>query len=168
MGMDRTRPVWLRSSDERRAVPLFNPGGRNRPVTRFDAATADGRRELFADAIRAHDERDSAFLTIEAAGNGANAGNDAGSGSESTPWVQFADGTLNLDCTDDELDRLKSLLDEFPSFTVDDLTTPEDVDGTNVRVVARTDDERVGEFVDRVFQRVYNRPDGYRAWVTVV
>jgi hypothetical protein len=137
-------------------------------MTRFDAITADDRRALFADAIRAHDERESAFVTIEAAAENADASDDAPSADESTPWVQFADGTLNLDCTDDELDRLKLLLDEFPSFTVDDLTTPEDVDGTNVRVVARTDDERVGEFVDRVFQRVYNRPDGYRAWVTVV
>jgi hypothetical protein len=137
-------------------------------MTRFDAITADDRRALFADAIRAHDERESAFVTIEAAAENADASNDAASADESTPWVQFADGTLNLDCTDDELDRLNSLLDEFRAFTVDDLATPEDADGTNVRVTARTDDERVAEFVDRVFRRVYDRPEEYRAWVAAV
>ncbi|WP_049898818.1 hypothetical protein [Halococcus agarilyticus] len=137
-------------------------------MTRFDAIAADDRQALFADAIRAHDERDSAFLTIEAAAGDANASDDAAAADESTPWIQFADGTLNLDCTDDELDRLKSLLDEFPAFTVDDLATPEDVDGTNVRVTARTDEERVAEFVDRVFRRVYDRPEAYRAWVAAI
>ena len=141
-------------------------------MTRFDAATADTRQELFVDAIRAHTERNSAFLTIEAAKGAGDEGEAADEGAEEraepTPWVQYADGTLNLDCTDDELDRLKSLLDSFPSFTIDDLATPEDADGTNVRMMARTDDERVGEFVDRAFQRVYDRSDGYRAWVTAI
>ena len=107
-------------------------------------------------------------MTIEAAAENADASNDAASADESTPWVQFADGTLNLDCTDDELDRLKSLLNEFRAFTVDDLATPEDADGTNVRVTARTDDERVAEFVDRVFRRVYDHPEEYRAWIAAV
>ncbi|EMA44017.1 hypothetical protein [Halococcus saccharolyticus] len=135
-------------------------------MTRFDAATADARQELFADAIRAHTERNSAFLTIEATTDDTDEG--AGESSEPTPWIQYADGTLNLDCTDDELDRLKSLLDGFPSFTIDDLATPEDVDGTNVRVTARTDDERIAEFADRVFRQVYDRSKGYRAWVAAI
>ena len=42
-------------------------------MTRFDAITADDRRALFADAIRAHDERESAFVTIEAAAEDADA-----------------------------------------------------------------------------------------------
>lgn len=155
-------------------------------MTRFDAATADTRQELFVDAIRAHTERDSTFLTIEATTVDADGTDDTSESDDAThevggtgdeadatdtdgpPWVQYADGTLNLDCTDDELDRLKSLLDEFPSFTIDDLATPDEADGTNVRVMARTDDERVGEFVDRVFRQVYDRSDGYRAWVTAV
>jgi hypothetical protein len=141
-------------------------------MTRFDATTADARQELFVDAIRAYTERDSAFLTIETAGEAEDeeeAANEGAEGSsESAPWVQYANGMLNLDCTDDELDRLKSLFDEFPSFTIDELATPEETDGTNVRVTARADDERVGEFVDRVFREVYDRPDEYRAWVTAV
>lgn len=135
-------------------------------MTRFDAATADARQELFTDAIRAHTERNSAFLTIEATTDDTDEG--AEESSEPTPWIQYADGTFNLDCTDDELDRLKSLLDGFPSFTIDDLATPEDVDGTNVRVTARTDDERVAEFADQVFRQVYDRPEGYRAWIAAI
>jgi hypothetical protein len=135
-------------------------------MTRFDATTEDARRELFADAIRAHDERDSAFLTIEVAGAVSAADED----SEATvvPWVQFADGVLNLDCTDAELDRLKSLLDPFSAFTIDALDSPEEADGTNVRVVARTDPERTAEFIDSVFREVYEYPADYWAWVAAV
>jgi hypothetical protein len=132
-------------------------------MTRFDATTEDTRRELFADAIRAHDERDSAFVTIET-------DTDGNENSEATvvPWVQFADGMLNLDCTDAELDRLKSLLDSFSAFTIDALDSPEEADGTNVRVAARTDPERTAEFIDSVFREVYEYPADYRAWVTAV
>ena len=35
-------------------------------MTRFDADTEETRRELFVDAIAAHGERGSPFLTIEA------------------------------------------------------------------------------------------------------
>lgn len=137
-------------------------------MTRFDAATEDERRELFADAISAHRERESAFLTIEA-DSGDDASNDADdSEDDPAPWVQFADDTLNLDCTDDELGSLKSLLDSFPAFTIEDLTSPEDAEGTNVRVGARTDAERVAAFVERVFRAVYKRPEDYRAWVAAV
>jgi hypothetical protein len=134
-------------------------------MTRFDAATEDARRELFTDAIRAHDERDSAFLTIETAADDSEESNDEPA---AVPWVQFADGMLNLDCTDAELDGLKSLLASFSTFTIDALDSPEDVEGTNVRVAARTDPERVTEFIERVFIEIYEQSDGYRAWVTAV
>ncbi len=127
-------------------------------MTRFAADTASGRRDLFVDAIAAHQTRDSAFLTIEA----------AITGDELTPWLQYADGTLNLDCTEDELDRLKSLLESYDAFTIDDLTRPEDAEGANVRIAARIDPERVAEFVDDAFCTVYEQPDDYTAWVTQI
>ena len=127
-------------------------------MTRFDAATEETRRELFADAIRAHEERSSAFLTVEVSMNDE----------EQSLWVQFADGLVNLDCTDDELERLKSLLDAVSVFTIEDLTSPENADGTNVLVSARADAERVAAFLDRVFREVYECPETYRAWVTAV
>jgi broad specificity phosphatase PhoE len=128
-------------------------------MTRFDAATEATRKELFADAIRAHEERSSAFLTIEA---------DVETGENQPPWVQFADGLVNLDCTDAELSRVKTLLDDYPEFRIDGLERPEDADGTNIRIVARTDPERVARFLDRIFAEVYERSTEYRAWVVAV
>ena len=157
-------------------------------MTRFDAATPDERRKLFAEAITAHRERASAFCTFEVgetvssaeAGNeGAKEDEDAkkdegdedardGEGIEAPPWVQFGDGLLNLDCTDAELDRLKELLAEFPAFKIDELTRPEEAEGVNVRVSALADPNRVAQCVDRIFRTVYDRPETYRAWVTAV
>lgn len=147
-------------------------------MTRFDAATAAERRKLFGEAITAHRNRDSAFCTLEAEGNEAREG-ESGTGengieeneadeTQIAAWIQFADGTLNLDCTEAELDRLKDLLGEFPAFKIDELNRPEEVEGVNVRVSALADANRIAEFVDRAFRTVYERPEGYRAWVTEV
>ena len=139
-------------------------------MTRFSAATRAEREELFADAIAAHRERGSAFCTFQCefdADNEATAREEDDADEPATPpWIQFGDGTLNLDCTDEELDRLKALVGEFPSFTVDQLHSPEDADGTNVRVTARTDADRVAQFVERAFREAYDQPDTYVAWVT--
>lgn len=155
-------------------------------MTRFDAATPDERRKLFAEAITAHRERASAFCTFEADGTDTpTVTDDEGDESdvedgraddedpeadelEAPPWVQFGDGVLNLDCTDAELDRLKDLLAEFPAFKIDDLTRPEEAEGVNVRVSALADPNRVAQCVDRVFREVYDRPETYQAWVTAV
>lgn len=130
-------------------------------MTRFDAADPEARRALFVDAVAAHEERASPFLTIEADA-------DADAEDAAPPWAQYADGQLNLDCTDAELERLKSLLDEFSAITIDDLHRPETAEGTNVRLIARTDPERVAQFLDRAFREVYERPDDYRAWAAEV
>ncbi|GAA0671579.1 hypothetical protein ACFQDG_13015 [Natronoarchaeum mannanilyticum] len=143
-------------------------------MTRFDAADAEARLALFVDAIDAHEQRSSPFLTIEAdaaaeADGAAGETDESGDGeNDDPPWIQYADGTLNLDCTDAELDRLKSLLDEFPAFSIDDLHRPEEAEGTNVRLTARTDPERVAQFLDRAFREVYERPEEYRAWAAEV
>jgi len=163
-------------------------------VTRFDADDPTDRRALFVEAIRAHRTRSSPFLTVEAeprTGDGDEGGRSHGGpdeeGSEADagdvlsgtvedmdddepgtpPWVQFSDreSLLNLDCTDPELDRLKELVDDYPSFRIDELTRPEDAEGTNARVSARADPNRIAEFVDETFRRVYGRPPDYRAWV---
>lgn len=143
-------------------------------MTRFDADAPAERRELFADAVRAHRERGSAFLTIEPAPTPAEeAARDdedlpPDAPEQTVPWVQLADETVNLDATDDELDRLKALLDDYPAFRIDELTRPDEAFGTNVRLTARADPERLGEFFDRVFRDVYGRDEGYRAWVVEV
>ncbi|MCL9814128.1 hypothetical protein [Natranaeroarchaeum aerophilus] len=131
-------------------------------MTRFDAETAEERRALVEDAIVAHRERTSPFLTLEAE-LPESAGEDA-----VPPWIQLSEDTLNLDCTDAELDRLKSLLDEYRSFSVDELVRPEEAEGTNARVLARTDDERIAQFVEDVFRQVYDRGEDYRLWAAEV
>lgn len=172
-------------------------------MTRFDAATADERRKLFVDAIGAHRERGTPYLTVET-GPPAVAGEDAetdpeadleavgdadapfevddlaegedGASSEGSPdegdggpaWIQFGDDVINLDCTEAELDRLKSLLDRYPAFRIDELTRPDEAEGVNVRVTARADANRIAGFLDDVFLTVYDRPDDYRAWVVEI
>jgi hypothetical protein len=128
-------------------------------MTRFDATDPEERRALFVDALAAHDERDSAFLTVEA---------DGEDDEDVPPWIQYADGRLNLDCTDEELDALKALLEEFSAVSIDDLHRPEEAEGTNARLVARTDPDRVAQFLDRAFREVYDLPEEYRAWVAEV
>lgn len=87
---------------------------------------------------------------------------------EFPPWIQFGDGVLNLDCTDDELDDLKSLLGDFPAFKIDDLNRPEETEGVNARVSALADPNRVAQCVERVFREVYDQPEGYRVWITEI
>lgn len=166
-------------------------------MTRFDATTAEGRRDLFVEALAAHRERGSQFITIEAdpipavdrpedadAGDGSpTADTDApapapaegrtdGDGDDPPaavpPWLQYAEGTVNLDCTDAELDALQRLIDEYPELRVDRLESPETAAGTNVRVTAYADDDRLAAFFDRTFREVYGRPADYRAWVVAV
>jgi len=141
-------------------------------MTRFDADTPTDRRKLFADAVTAHRNRGSAFLTIEAAPPETPvfdpSGDDEDAEEEPQPWLQFAEKTFNLDATDAELERVKSLVDEFPEFRIDELESPETAEGTNVRITARSDANRLADFADRVFREVYERESSYRAWVVAV
>ena len=153
-------------------------------MTRFDAADPAERRKLYVDAISAHRERESAFLTLEAdddvleadADGDSETTSELGSDGESdddpaelgVPWVQFGDGTVNLDCTDSELDALKDLLGEFPAFKIDELTRPEEAEGVNVRISAKADANRIAQFVDDVFLDVYELPSTVRVWAVSV
>ncbi|MFB6250941.1 MAG: hypothetical protein ABEI27_04525 [Halobellus sp.] len=132
-------------------------------MTRFDADDPQDRRKLFADAIAAHRNRASAFLTIEADHEA-----DADNEDSPAPWLQFAESTFNLDVDDGELDRLNDLVDDFPTFRVDQLESPEEAEGTNVRITARSDANRLATFADRVFLDVYDHEADYRAWVTEI
>jgi hypothetical protein len=134
-------------------------------MTRFDAADARDRRKLFAEAIAAHRTRASSFVTLE-----ADTDEDEREDGDDTPrpWVQFGDNTFNLDVTDAELDDLKTLVGEFPEFRIEQLESPEEAEGTNARVTARSDPNRLATFADRVFLDVYDRADDYRAWVAEV
>ncbi|QLG48836.1 hypothetical protein [Natrinema halophilum] len=153
-------------------------------MTRFDAADPAERRKLYVDAITAHRNRGSGFLTLEVDDAELDAADDApdestgapdssgDSADESVeldaPWVQFGNGTLNLDCTDAELDSLKTLLEDFPAFKIDDLIRPEEAEGVNARISAKADPNRIAQFIDGVFLEVYGLPAEIRVWVVEV
>jgi hypothetical protein len=132
-------------------------------MTRFDAATEAERLQLFADAAAAHRSRSSDVMTVD-----VDPESDVTDGGEVPPWIQLAGTELVLDCTDDELERLKGLLGEFPEFRIDELVSPEDAEGTNAVVTARSDANRVAGFIERAFREVYGLDAGYRAWVTAI
>ena len=155
-------------------------------MTRFDATDPADRRKLYVDAITAHRERGSGFCTIEVDESVLESDDDPGLEAESedadidadadhdldpelgVPWIQFGDGTINLDCTDAELDDLKDVLGEFPAFKIDEIIRPEEADGVNVRVSAKADRNRIAQFVDAVFRRVYGLPETFRVWVAEI
>ncbi len=132
-------------------------------MTRFDAATETERLKLFADAATAHRSRSSEVMTVD-----VDPDSDVTDGGEIPPWIQLAGTELVLDCTDAELERLKALLGEFPEFRIDELVSPEEAEGTNAVVTARSDANRVAGFVERAFREVYQLEPDYRAWVTQV
>jgi len=137
-------------------------------MTRFDAADAGARCKLFAEAVLAHRNRGSQFLTIEVDAEDAPGIDPDADDPEPVPWIQFADETFNLDCSDAELDRLKGLLSEFPECRIEQIERPDEAEGANVRVTARSDANRLGQFADRALQATYELDDDYRAWVTQV
>lgn len=144
--------------------------------TRFDGTDPKSRRELFADAIDAHRTRESPFLTLEVdpetlGGDHPDAETDSNTGPDpelGIPWIQVADDVINLDCTEDELEGLKELLSEFPACTIDELNRPEEAEGVNVRVNARTDGDRIASFLEETFRRVYGLDASYRVWVVAI
>ncbi|MES3160963.1 MAG: hypothetical protein PPP55_05255 [Halorubrum sp.] len=132
-------------------------------MTRFDAATESERLALFADAATAHRTRGSDVMTVD-----VDPESDVTDGGEIPPWIQLTGTEVVLDCTDEELDRLKELVAEFPEFRIDELVSPEDAEGTNAVVTARSDANRVAGFIERAFREVYELDQKYKAWVTAV
>ncbi|APW99104.1 hypothetical protein CHINAEXTREME_15555 [Halobiforma lacisalsi AJ5] len=142
-------------------------------MTRFDASDPTERRKLYVDAISAHRKRSHGFLTLEVdddvltddGGDSSEEGPDPDLGA---PWLQFADGTINLDCTDAELETLKSTIGGFPAFKIDEVNRPEEAAGTNVRISAKADGNRIAQFIDAVFLEVYELPETFRVWVVEI
>lgn len=130
-------------------------------MTRFDATTPGDRQSLFAAGIRAHRERGSPFVTVEA---------EPGSGMAVAPWVQFAapEGILNTDCRDAELEAVRDAVEGFGGATVREQRSPQGAQGTNLRIEVRGDPERVAMLIERVFREGFGLPAGYRAWVAEI
>lgn len=145
-------------------TPLIVVAPVSRVVTRFDATDPGGRHKLVAEAVRAHRERASPYLTLEVDSEMATPDDSA----EEVPWIQFSEDVLNLDVTDEERERLDALLSEFPAFKVRQLEQPETSDGHNVKIGALADAARVAQFVEKIFVEVYGLSEDYRLWAAEV
>ncbi|GAB3418492.1 hypothetical protein GCM10027435_18590 [Haloparvum alkalitolerans] len=133
-------------------------------MTRFDAAEEAERRKLYAEAVTAHRKRSSPVTTIDVDPDSDTTETDG----EFPPWIQVAGTEVVMDCTDAELERLKDLLGEYPEFRIEELESPEEAEGTNAVVSARSDANRIADFAERAFREVYELESDYRAWVTAV
>ena len=131
-------------------------------MSRFDAADPAARRKLFTAAVSAHRERASEFCTFEPASA------PPGSDEALVPWIQFGARTVSMDCTDAELERLKTLVDDYPDFRIADLQRPETAEGTHARVSSRSDANRLAGFIDEAFRQVFDYPEDYRVWVAAI
>lgn len=121
--------------------------------------------ETGADAERSDTGADASEHDADAATTDA----DPLADDEPTPaWVQFSgpEGQLNLDCTDEEYDRLTGVLSEFPEFTVQEQTAPEDAEGRNLRIEAWADDERIAAVIEQLFVDGFGYDEDVRLWVT--
>lgn len=133
-------------------------------MTRFEAAEETERLKLFADAVTAHRNRGSKVTTIDVDPESDTTESEG----EVPPWIQLAGTEVVLDCTDEELERLKDLVGDYPEFRIDELESPEEADGTNAVVTARSDANRIADFFERTFREVYGLEEDYRAWATQI
>lgn len=127
-------------------------------MTRFAADSRADRLALVADGIRAHAQRDSPFVTVQA---------EPGEAMAVAPWVQYSavDGLVNLDCRNDELDAVESAIDSVGGASVAEQTSPEDSDGTNLRITIHGDPERVAMLIEAIFREGFGLAEDYRLWV---
>lgn len=130
-------------------------------MNRFRASTAEERRALFQAAIAAHRERDSAFLTLEAAPAEDRAG--------PPPWIQYrvADETLNLDCTAAERESIQGVIADVGGARVDARESVED-GGVNLRITVRGDDERLAAIIERLFVEGFDLDETVSVWAAAI
>lgn len=133
-------------------------------MTRFEAGEETERLKLFADAVTAHRNRGSTVTTIDVDPDSDTTESEG----EIPPWIQLAGTEVVLDCTDEELERLKDLVGDYPEFRIDELESPEEAEGTNAVVTARSDANRIADFFEHAFREVYGIEEDYKAWVTQI
>lgn len=129
-------------------------------MSQFAGSSSSERQTLIVEAIDAHRVRESQYCTFEA----------EQTEEKTLAWVQYraVDGLLNLDCTPEEREQLTDVLETYPELSITEQTQPEDAEGINIRIQGYTDDQRLAEFIDIIFQRVYEQDEDYRLWVAEI
>ncbi|MFW5900503.1 MAG: hypothetical protein ACOCTH_01845 [Halodesulfurarchaeum sp.] len=131
-------------------------------MNRFAGSTRAERESLIEAAIRAHRERKSSFLTVEADPNHSDSAGPA-------PWMQYRaqDAICNLDCRDGELDSITATVDSLGGITiVEQSSVPEG--GTNLRLRIPGDDKRVAQVIETLFIDGFGLSDSFRLWATAI
>ena len=134
-------------------------------MNRFAGSTPRERESLVVDAIDAHRERDSPYLTLEVDRTAANREETAGP----PPWIQYRDrdGQLNMDCTDGELESIEAAIDSLGGVRVTDRSSDPEA-GTNLRVTASGDDERIAMIVETLFVDGFGLAEDQVVWAAEI
>jgi hypothetical protein len=136
-------------------------------MNRLAGTSQSERASLVVAAIRAHRERESSFLTVEAdpASTGASESESEGP----APWIQYRDpdAICNLDCTDAELESIRATVDTIGGVTIVEQQSVEDA-GTNLRLSVPGDEERVAQVIETLFVEGFGVPESFRLWAVSV
>lgn len=121
------------------------------------------RRTLVVRAVTAH-RREGGGPVVFTAGDATpddSAADDPTADDPTVARLEYEDRVLVLDLSDEERERLATLLDDFPVFKVKQPETRKAPDGT-VYVSAIADPKHLADFVEDCFRRVYDREEDYR------
>lgn len=131
-------------------------------MNRFAGTTRTERETLIEAAIRAHRERQSPFLTVEADPDRRDSAGPA-------PWIQYRaqDAICNLDCRDGELDPIRATVDSIGGVTIVEQESVVE-GGTNLRLRIPGDDNRVAQVIETLFIDGFGLSDSFRLWVTTI
>jgi hypothetical protein len=134
-------------------------------MNRFAGRSTEDRTALIAAAVRAHRERASPYVTLEV--DPASAPGSADGEDGPAPWVQYrdADGTINLDCTDEERESIGAALEGLGGVRITEQQTVEE-GGTNLRIAVSGDDERVAHVIEQILREGFGLPADHRLWAT--
>lgn len=113
-------------------------------MTRFKASRPSERRALLAEAVTAHRNRGSEATVFEAGHH----------------RVRYTDRVVQFDLSEEELGRLRSLLEEFPVFKIKQPETRKAETGI-VYVSAIADAKHAADFLDAAFRDVFDCADAY-------
>lgn len=109
-----------------------------------EAHTERDRLALITETIAAHRKRDSDRAVFET----------------DTARLEYADRTITLDVSDGGRERLDAVLASFPVFKIEQPATRKAPAGT-VHIAAIADPKHTADFIERVFQAVYQHGAEY-------